>query len=267
MAYACESEPIGESEPADLRAADGELFEPGMLESLTREQLTVIGMAVKNYDIKDIAKYRGTQPEQIDLVFENIRRQTQLSLRELAGLLIANGLIEPAPPRDEVIMPAEPSVQTVLAPESPAIEEVPVVEITEEASPEAAAAAKPEQEELPPAARQQIQAYLSWMYPRENFDELDKLSDEEMRVMADAVRAAAKKYDDSLRKPRKRHVTPAAVNYMDLWLQGHGIPKIADLVGKNEGTVRFSLAPFAEKIGKHVPLDDLLRQAAEAKES
>jgi len=115
MAYACESEPIGESEPADLRAADGELFEPGMLESLTREQLTVIGMAVKNYDIKDIAKYRGTQPEQIDLVFENIRRQTQLSLRELAGLLIANGLIEPAPPRDEVIMPAEPSVQTVLA--------------------------------------------------------------------------------------------------------------------------------------------------------
>ncbi len=264
-------EPVsGEEEPSDLRSVDdGELFDPGILGSLTREQVLIVSELFRNYDIKDIAKYRSTQSEQIELAIGNIRRQTGLPLSELADLLIGDGLIEAPVPQEfgEEIPVPEEAAQPFPEVEIPAEEDATPAEDEAEQQPETGEAVvmEPERGELSPIARQQTQEYLAWMYPKENLDDMDKLSNEEIAAIADAVRVATKKYDDSLRKPRKRHVTPAAVGYMDLWLQGHGVPKIAALAGKNEGTVRLSLAPFAEKLGNYVSLDDLLRQAAEAK--
>lgn len=255
MECAYEESVSGEEKPLDRRSVDdGELFDPGILGSLTREQVLIVGELFRNYDIKDIAKYRGTQPEQIELVIDNIRRQTGLPLSELADLLIGDGLIGAPVPQEfgeELPVPGE-AAQPFLEAKTSA---------EEDATP---AEDEAEQQELSPIARQQIQEYLAWMYPKEAFDEMDKLSDEEMSAIADAVRAAADRYDNSLRRPRKRHVTPAAVGYLDRWLKGQGVPKIALAAGKNEGTVRLSLAPFAEKLGNYVSLDELLEQAADS---
>lgn len=262
-----ESETPDENQMPDLHIVeDGDSgFDPGTLGSLTREQIIIIDLTLKNKEAPEIARSRGTQPEQIGLAIENIRGQTGLPLSVLAGMLIEQGMINASPPIEaEAKLPvAEPPTRLTPETEAAIEEDVVITEAEPEPEPEATEdteIAEPE----PPIAREHIQEFLSWMYPREKFEGIGDLSDKQLAAIADAIRAVAKKYDDSLRKPKKRHISPAAIGYTDLWLKGNAIPKIAHITGRNEGSIRLSLAPFAEKLGSYVPSAEVLKAAAES---
>lgn len=265
MATVCESDNFEQDDRAELRVVENgeELFDLGALGSLTTEQIAIIGMVVRNYNVKDIAWYRSTQPEQVELAIGNIRRQTRMPLSELAPELIELGLIdapEPEEPASEIEEEPDPVIPIfALLPEADplplAAEET--IEATEEAEePEA------EVEAEPPVARQHIIDYVSWMYPKELPEGIDKLSDGELTAVATAVRLAAARYHKSLepskKQSTKRKAVKPSLSYIDLWLKGNGIPKIAGLTGKNEGSLLLSMPPFAEKIGKTISLDELL---------
>jgi hypothetical protein len=211
----------------------------------------VLGAVMTGRTYGEAGSILGMEADDVRSALDDITHEIQsYSAAQTVRIAYAGGLEEP-----DMSAPAEPVYEEVIPGvvvlEVPAEPQPEIIEDTEAAEPE------------PPVARKHIYELLSWMYPREQLEGIGELSDEQLAAIADAIRAAAKKYGDSLKKPKKRHVPPAAIAYMDLWLKGNSIPKIAQITGKNEGSVRLSLEPFAEKIGNHVPSDEILIAAAE----
>ena len=147
----------------------------------------------------------------------------------------------------------------------------PVEEKAEEPEPVAEpeiAEPEPEVFELNPEAKANIQTYITWMFTKEEKIEetIGAFDDEKLATLADAIRAAAKKYISSVKPLKKRKAVTPAGEYVNRWLDGQTIPTIAGAMGKTDGTVRLSLEPFAEKIGDSTTFEELLAQAEKIKD-
>jgi hypothetical protein len=212
----------------------------------------VLGAVMTGRTYGEAGSILGMEADDVRSALDDITHEIQsYSAAQTVRIAYAGGVEEPdmSAPTEPVYEEVIPGVVVLEVPAEPQPE---IIEDTEAAEPE------------PPVARQHIYEFLSWMYPRENLEGVGELSDERLAAIADAIRAAAKKYDDSLRKPKKRHIPLEAIGYMDLWLQGNGIPKIANLTGKNDGNIRLSLEPFAKNLGSYTSIDEILKPAPES---